>query len=278
VKLSGTNVFITGANTGIGRVTAEDLARRGARVFLAGRSESRTRPVVDAIRAAEGQAEYLPLDLGDLDSVRACARAFLARNTPIHVLINNAGLAGPGGLTPQGFELTFGTNHLGHYLLTRLLLPSIEAAGEARIVTVSSRAHKRATGIDWDAVRKPTASITGMHEYQVSKLANNLMSRELSRRVPPAVHTYALHPGVVASDIYRKVPWGVRHLMMLFMITNEQGARTTIHCATSDEVRDHTGRYYANCREARPSQLAENDSLARELWQKSAEWVGLPEQ
>jgi retinol dehydrogenase-12 len=276
MKLTGTNIFITGANTGIGRATAEELARRGARIFLAGRSESKTRPVIDAIRTAGGDAEFLALDLGDLDSVRACARDFLEQKTPIHVLINNAGLAGPSRLTAQGFELTFAVNHLGHYLLTRLLLPSIEAAGKARIVTVASHSHKRARGIDWDAVRKPAISITGMHEYEVSKLANVLMTRELSRRVSPAIRTYAVHPGTVASDIFRKVPWGARHLIKLFMLTNEEGARTTLYCATSDEVQDHTGRYYANCREVRSSKLAGDDSLARELWDKSAEWVGLP--
>jgi len=268
--------IVTGANTGIGRVTAEELARRGARVLLACRSEEKTSPVVEAIRAAGGEAEFLHLDLADLASVRSAAEAVLARNEAVPLLVDNAGLAGQRGATRQGFELHFGTNHLGHYLFTRLLLPAIERAAEARIVVVSSHGHTRASGIDWDAVRKPTPSVSGFPEYCVSKLANVLFARELARRVPASVHTYSLHPGGVATDVWRRVPWGFRHLLKVFLATSEEGARTTLYCATSDEVAAHTGRYYVRAKERPASKLAQDEALARVLWDKSAEWVSLP--
>jgi retinol dehydrogenase-12 len=273
MKLDGKNVIVTGANTGIGRVTATTLAKQGAKVILACRSEERTKPVLDEIAAAGGKAEFLALDLADLASVRASAKAFLDRNEPLTLLINNAGLAGAHGSTKDGFELAFGTNHLGHYLLTTMLMPALERADEARVVTVASAGHYRAPGIDWDAVKRPSASTTAFPEYCVSKLANVLFASELARRAPASITSYSLHPGGVASDVWREVPWGLRHVMKLFMLTNEQGARTTLYCAMSDEVLDKSGRYFDKCREKEASKLARDESLARELWEKSAEWT-----
>ncbi len=280
MDIAGKLVVVTGANTGIGRSAAEVLAKRGAHVILACRSEEKTKPVVDAITAAGGKAEFLALDLGDLASVRAAAKTLLDRGDALPILINNAGVGGPQGTTKDGFELAFGTNHLGHYLFTRLVMPLVEKgateAEPSRIVHVSSKSHYRAKGIDWGAIRKPTASVTGLPEYEVSKLANVLFSNELARRGPKTIRSYSLHPGVVASDAWRRIPWGFRHLMKAFMITNEDGAKTTVYCATSDDVKDHNGRYYDKCKERTPSKLAQDESLARELWTKSAEWVGLP--
>lgn len=267
-------MLVTGANTGIGRVTAQELAKRGAHVWLGCRSAEKAQPVLDAIRAAGGTAELLLLDLADLGSVRAAARTFLERNQRLDVLINNAGLAGARGVTRQGFELAFGTNHLGHFLLTNLLLPLLRESAPARIVNVASSGHYRAPGIDWDAQCKPTASISGFPEYCVSKLCNVLFTKQLAQgRAGAGVHSYALHPGQVASDVWRQVPWGIRHILKLSMLTNEQGARTQLYCATSAEVADHDGRYYDDCHERRPSALAEDGELALLLWNKSAEWV-----
>jgi dehydrogenase/reductase SDR family protein 13 len=275
MDLAGKNVLVTGANTGIGRVTAVELAGQKAHVILACRSEDKTRPVLDEIRAAGGSAEYLRLDLADLASVRAAAETFLARGEPLSILVNNAGLAGAHGLTKDGFEIAFGTNHLGPYLLTRLLLPALEKAGDARVVNVASEGHYRAPGIDWEAVRQPTKTTTAFPEYCVSKLANVLFSAELARQSPPGVKTYSLHPGAVASDVWREVPWGLRHLMKLFMLTNEQGAKTSLYCASSDDVGGVTGRYYDGCKEKVPSKLARDEALAKDLWTRSAAWVGL---
>jgi retinol dehydrogenase 12 len=276
----GRVALITGANTGIGLVTARELCAQGFHVFVACRSAGTGQAAINTIQKAVpgAQVELLSLDLGDFASVRQCAASFLKRNLPLHLLINNAGLAGARGLTNSGFELAFGTNHLGHFLLTQLLLERIKASAQeaapARIVTVSSRAHYRATGIDWAALQKPTASRTGLAEYGVSKLANALFSAELSRRLAGSgVATYALHPGVVASDVWRSVPWPFRALIKRWMITVEEGALTTLHCATSAEAGKETGLYYDKCKVKTPSALALDDALARDLWERSEAWV-----
>ncbi len=272
--MSATNVLVTGANAGIGRASAETLAARGMHVIVACRSREKAGTVLAAIAAKGGSAEFVPLDLADLDSVRACAKELLQRDLALHVLLNNAGVAGVKGATTQGFEMTFGTNHLGHFLLTTMLLPLLRRAAPSRIVNVSSRVHRSAKGIDWDALRKPTATVAGVTEYNVSKLCNVLFTKELARgRAGDGVHSYALHPGVIASDLWRQVPWPIRPLMTAFMKTTQQGAQTSIYCATSAEVADHDGRYYDDCKETRPSAVAEDVELARQLWEKSEEWV-----
>lgn len=274
--LAGKNFVVTGANTGIGKVTAEELAKRGARVVLACRSVDKAQPVLDAMKKAHGDdaAVFVKLDLGDFASVRRAADEILADGRPIDVLVNNAGLAGLRGETKDGFELAFGTNHLGHFLLTHLLLPKLLEASSPRIVNVASKAHYDARGIDWDAVRKPTRSVTGLTEYAVSKLANVLFAKECAKRLDPKVKSYSLHPGVVASDVWREVPAVFRGAMKLFMITNEEGAKTTLHCATSPECASDSGKYYDKCKEKRPSRVAEDGALARLLWEKSAGWTG----
>lgn len=276
--LTGKTILVTGANTGIGRVSATDFARRGATVLMACRSEEKTRPVVEAIRAEAGhqRVDFLPLDLADLDSVRACAAAVNARPEPLHVLLANAGVAGFHGQTPSGFELAFGVNHLGHYLLTRLLLDKLIESAPARVVIVSSRAHYKAKSLGLDQVQQKTSSKTGLAEYQVSKLANVLMAKALAKRLEgTGVTTYSLHPGVIASDIWRSVPSALRWLMKLFMISVEEGAKTQIHCATAPEVASESGLYYDRCKPKTPSALARDAALAETLWTRSAEWVGL---
>ena len=278
--LEGKTYVVTGANTGIGKITATELAARGAHVILACRSKDKTQPVIDEIQRTTGNrnVEFIHLDLADLASVRACADELLAKKLPIHALINNAGQAGHRGTTKDGFELTFGTNHLGHYLLTRLLLDHIKQTPGARIVNVSSASHYQAKGIDWDALRKPTRSVTGLPEYEVSKLSNVLFTKELARRLEgTGVTTYAVHPGVVATDAWRRIPGPVRWVMKKFMISPQQGAHSSLRAATAPELATETGRYYhQDGKEKRPSRLADDVGLARELWTKSADWTGLP--
>lgn len=272
MNVTGKNILVTGANTGIGKVTAEVLAKQGAHVILGCRSADKTNPVVEGIRAAGGSAGFLALDLASFAAVRKAAESYVATGKPLDILINNAGLAGLRGTTVDGFELTFGTNHLGHFLLTMLLLPLLEKSAAPRIVNVSSDSHFRAKTIDFEAVRRPTVHLTGLPEYETSKLANVLFTRELARRYPNVLST-ALHPGMVASDAWRQIPWGFRHVMKLFMLTNEDGAKTTVHCATSDDVK--SGAYYAKSREKRANRAADDVALATALWEKSAEWTGL---
>jgi retinol dehydrogenase 12 len=273
--LDGRTFLVTGANTGIGRATAHDLARRGARVVLATRSEEKTRPVIDEMVHDTGndELEHLALDLADLDSVRAAAEAFLARDQPLHVLINNAGVAGQRGVTAQGFELAFGINHLGHFLLTTLLLERLRQSAPARVVNVSSDSHYRPKEIEWDALRRPTKTVTGMDEYGVSKLCNVLFTQELARRIPDTeVAAHAVHPGVIASDIWRRVPWPVRPIMTRFMKSTEEGATTSLWCATSPDLDGRSGRFYVDCAEKDPNRIATPD-LAAELWRRSEAWV-----
>jgi retinol dehydrogenase 12 len=268
-------VLVTGANTGIGLATASALAGQGWRVWVACRSEGKGAAAVAGIRAATGNDAVflLMLDLADLSSVRACAAEFLARGEALHVLINNAGVGGRRGLTKQGFELMFGVNHLGHFLLTQLLLERLTSSGPARVVTVASDAHYSAPGIDWDALRRPARGITGLGEYAVSKLCNVLFSQELARRTEgTGVHAYALHPGVVASDIWRRVPWPVRPLVTRRMLTVDQGAQTSLYCATSPSVAGDSGRFYDKCALREASEVA-TPELGRALWERSEAWT-----
>ena len=269
-SVEGKTFIVTGASSGIGRATAVDLAKRGGKVFITARSEEKARPVLDEL--GDG-ADYLQLDLGEFDSVRQCAKEFLSRDQPLHALVNNAGLAGQRGITDSGFELAFGTNHVGHFLLTSLLLGKLKESAPSRIVNVSSVNHYQARGIDYDAVRKPTKSITGLPEYGVSKLANVVHAQELARRLDgTGVTAYSLHPGAIASNVWRRVPWPVDALMKLFMKSNEEGARTSVYCATDPSLAQESGKYYDDCKEKEPSKVA-TPELGAQLWEKSEEWT-----
>ncbi|WP_164000380.1 SDR family oxidoreductase [Pyxidicoccus caerfyrddinensis] len=275
--LKGRTFLVTGANSGIGRATAEALASRGAAVVMASRSAERTLPVLEDIRRKHPGAdlEFLALDLASLRAVKESAERFLATGRPLDVLINNAGIAATPGLTQDGFEVTFGTNHLGPFLLTSLLLPRLQEAKRARIVNVASRAHQQARGIDWAMLERPTRSVKErLRMYGVSKLMNVLHAAELARRLAgTGVTTYSLHPGVVASDIWREAPWPIRPVMKLFMLSNEEGARTSLYCATAPELENVSGRYYDDRREQSPSRLAQDAALARELYERSEAMV-----
>ena len=273
--LTGRTFLVTGANAGIGYATALELARRGGRVHLACRSGAKGEVAAAAITAATGsdQVRLLLLDLADLASVRRAARQFLELGEPLHVLINNAGVGGARGRTADCFEMHFGINHLGHFALTTELLPLLTSSAPARIVTVASDAHYQAKGIDFDGLRNRTKGITGLHEYAVSKLCNVLFSAELGRRLTGSgVTTYSLHPGVVASQIWRRVPWPARQIVTGRMLTIEQGALTSLYCATSGEVAGESGRYYDNCQQAEPSKVA-TPELATRLWEYSERWT-----
>lgn len=275
--MTGKVCVVTGANTGIGKVTARELARLGARVVLTARSQAVGDSVAAEIRATTGndQVEAHALELGDLAQVERSAQALVARDLPIHVLINNAGVAGQRGITADGFELHFGVNHLGPFLFTNLLLDRIRASAPARIVNVSSQAHYGAKdGIDFAAVRRSTPTLAGLPEYGVSKLANVLFTRELARRLEgTGVTTYALHPGVVGTDVWRRIPWPVVAIMRRFMLTPEDGARTTLYCATDPALAEVSGRYYDDGREKEPSRQARDAALAEDLWRRSEEFV-----
>ena len=238
-------ILITGANTGIGRITALHLADLGACMVLAGRDPARTAPVVQDIIQRTGRADaarYLPLDLGDLHAVRQAAEQFLSWGMPLHALINNAGVAGAKGQTRQGFELAFGTNHLGHFALTGLLLPALVARPRSRVVTVSSGAHRMGR-MDFEDLMG--AQRYGKWKaYGQSKLANLLFTAELQRRLDrsgSSVKAMAAHPGFAATDLVfdrypvkrsigeRVMGWGTGTLAQ----SAQMGALPTLYAATA---------------------------------------------
>jgi NAD(P)-dependent dehydrogenase (short-subunit alcohol dehydrogenase family) len=278
-ELSDLVAIVTGANSGIGRATAVALASQGATVVLACRSPERARPVVDELVATTGnrRVEFLPLDLGDLDSVRTAAQTFLASGRPLHLLVNNAGVAGRRGLTASGFELAFGTNHVGHFLLTRLLLDQLEASAPTRVVNVSSSDHLRVRGIDWSRVREPTRTLVGRPEYSTSKLANVCFTQELARRHGDrGVSAFAVDPGPVVTDIWRPIPrpiyWALR--VLIRMKPAEAGAAPTLRAALDGSLVENNGAYIGeDCSITPPSRHA-TPELAAELWRRSDEWVG----
>ncbi len=276
--IQGRTFLVTGANSGIGRALVEALAAQGGSVVLASRSEERTRPVLDAIRSRHPtvEARLLPIDVSDLSSVRLAADAFLATGHPIDVLVNNAGVAGTRGLSRDGFDLTYATNHIGPFLLTNLLLPRLRASAQGRIVNVSSFAQMRVKRIDWSVLeRRTTPKRSGFADYAVTKLMNVLHAKELARRLSgTGVTTYALHPGAVASNVWRAVPQPLQWLIKRFMLSNEEGARTPLYCATAPELATTTGRFYDKCREVAPNRLAEDEALATELWARTETAVG----
>src|SRR5262249_2054512 len=220
-------------------------------------------------------ASFLHLDVSDLSSVRTAAAGFLASRHPLDVLVNNAGIAGTNALTRDGFDVTYATNHIGPFLLTNLLLPRLRESDEARIVNVASMAHMRVKEIDWSVLERRTAPTrSGFVAYSVTKLMNILHAKQLSHRlVGTSVTTSSLHPGAVASNIWRELPRPLQWIMKLFMDSNEQGARTPLYCATAPELRSVSGRYYDRCREVSPSPLAESEPLARELWDRTERLV-----
>ena len=270
---AGRTFFVTGVNTGIGRALVEALAAAGGQVVLASRSAERTAPVLAAIRSRYpgAEAEFVLLDLADLSSVRRAAQGYLATGRPLDVLVNNAGVAGTRALSADRFDLTYATNHIGPFLLTNLLLPKIRESAQGRVVNVASAAHLGVKRLDWSGLErrvKPKRSAFG--DYAVTKLMNVLHVKELARRLEgTTVTTHAVHPGAVASDIWRALPQLVQWLGKRFLLTNEEGARAPFHAATAPELAGVSGRYYDRGRDTRVNPLAESPTLARELWSRT---------
>ena len=282
VRLEGKVAVITGANTGIGRTTARDLSSRGAKVVLLCRDTDKAELVAAQIRdETKGEVVCHKLDLADLASVHECAEQLGNSLEKIDILINNAGvMACPKTKTKDGFEMQFGTNHLGHFLLTNLLMPQLKrAAPGARIVNVSSMAHMSGR-INWDDINYDEATYDRFTSYAQSKLANILFTKELARKGEGSgVTAYALHPGVIATDLGRHLEGMgpvMRCLWSCFtplIKTPESGANTTIYCAAEPSIAEHSGKYYSDCREKRPAAQADNMEDAKRLWELSEGFV-----
>lgn len=263
--------LVTGPSSGIGRATAVELASHGFHVVAAGRSEERIIPVVESINASGGSAEFLLLDLASLESSRSAAQEFERSGRKLDVLVNNAGVGGVRGLSSDGFEIHFGVNHLGHFMLTHHLRRTLRPG--SRIVVVSSEVHRRANGIDFERIRKKSRSVGGFAEYGVSKLANILFARRLAQ-LQPEWNTYSLHPGVVDTNIFPAMVG----IFFRNRLTPEEGARTSVWCATSEDVVNESGLYYSRQQVWEPSLPAQDDDLARELWTRSERLCGLAPQ
>lgn len=283
-RLDGKTVVITGANTGIGKVTALDLSKRGAKVVMLCRNVEKAEEAAEEIRkATEGEVVVHKLDLASLASVRECAEQLGNSLEKIDILINNAGImACPEMRTTEGFEMQIGTNHFGHFLLTNLLMPQLKkAAPTARIVNVSSLAHTRGQ-MQWDDINWKETPYNAIQAYGQSKLANILFTKELARKGEGSgVNAYALHPGVINTELGRHLQDTFGPLVMLwkvampFIKTPESGANTTIYCAVDESISDHNGRYYSDCKEKQPAPQAENIEDAKKLWEVSEQLVNL---
>jgi len=272
---------VTGANSGMGLATTIELANRGARVIMACRSRERGEQArEEAIRQSGSDAiELFLCDLGNLASIRSFADTLTAIHPAIDILINNAGVVTLNReTTADGFEAMLGINHLGHFLLTLLLLESLKKAPAARIINVSSGAHKIGR-IDFG---NPflTRRYNVVRGYAQSKLANILFTKELARRLAGSgVTANALHPGAVATNIGidRRTGFGKRIVALLrpFFLTPAKGAETAVYLASSDEVAGVSGEYFHLKLETPVSARAGDRKLAARLWEWSEQQVGL---
>jgi NAD(P)-dependent dehydrogenase (short-subunit alcohol dehydrogenase family) len=266
LDLGSRTILLTGCASGLGRETLSALARRGARVFAAARSEARAREACAGI----AQAQPIACDLASPDSVRACCETLRNGAPPLDAIICNAGImALPKLEQAHGYELQFFTNHVGHFLLVTGLLGRL--APQGRVVMVSSNAHRRAPreGIQFDNL-SGEAGYNPFLNYGQSKLANLLFSNELARRLPEGQSSNALHPGVIATNLARSSP-SLFQLMLktlepLALKSPAQGAATQCYVAVHPGMRS-TGRYFSHCNEAKPSALGSDPALARKLWE-----------
>ncbi|EDV29195.1 Retinol dehydrogenase 13 [Trichoplax sp. H2] len=284
-RLDNKTVVITGGNTGIGKETAIDLAQRGARIILACRSESKGTTAVKEIIESSGSSNivFRKLDLASLQSVRDFANQFNKNEDRLDILINNAGVMWcPYMETADGLEMQFGTNHIGHFLLTNLLLDKLKACAPSRIVVVSSIGH-RGGKMNFDDLngKKNYNSYTA---YFQSKLANILFTRELAKRLQgTGVTANSLHPGAVNTDLGRHLSVnqnGFLHALIaplywLFVKTSKQGAQTSIYCAVDESLNGVSGKYFADCREKDCAAQGRDDGAAKKLWEISEEMTGL---
>ena len=288
VNLSGKHALVTGANTGLGMETSRVLALRGASVTMACRDRAKAEQARAKIMAESGgaisgdQLDILELDLNSLDNIRDSANSFLDSNRPLHLLINNAGIMIPmERRTDDGFEAHLGINHLGHFLLTNLLLGALVKANGARVVCVSSGAMGMASlKAGFEDINWQERKFSGMKSYGDSKLMNCMFARELTKRYQQqGIVANALHPGVIATGLARDQSLLFMALGLFalpFMKSVAQGAATSVLLATSPAYADRGGLYLGNCSEWKPSnKLAHDDVACDRLWQISSELTGL---
>ncbi len=300
--LSGRNYIVTGANSGSGLATTEQLVRQGAHVIAACRRVSAGEEATNHLSSERGSVEVLELDLNSLASVRRFVATMKDTYDQLHGLVNNAGvMSTPKGETEDGFETQFGINYLGHFLLTEMLLDVLKKSAPSRIVCVSSLAHagmqKRSATIDLDDLKYEKRKYDPVASYCQSKLAIVIYARHLAKRLEgTGVSVFSTHPGWIRSNLIKHTmpPWVQNVLMrpfsgLLTMMSPEDGAQTQLHCLLDDDAPDHSGEYFSQNgllypkKENRPggwpmlspNPLTYDDDLAERLYEKSIELVGL---
>jgi len=288
-RLDNKVVVITGCNAGIGKVTAHELSKKGARIIMLCRSLERAEAAAQEIRNDTGNTvDTMKLDLSSLESVRSCAKEILEKEEKIDILINNAGIMFcPEMRTKEGFEMQIGTNHFGHFLLTELLLPKLRKSAatgfSTRIVILSSMAHAKGV-ISWDDINlNIKGSYDAIDAYCQSKLANIMHGAALARRLKDAgITVCSLHPGIINTELYNHFQKSNPYLHMIlspfvnfFMKTTLHGAQTTLYCCLEDKVSAQSGKYFSDCAVKKPiaSALVEKDQ--ERLWKISCDLVGL---
>ena len=283
VRLDGKTVVITGGNTGIGKETAIDLAKRGAKVIIACRNQEKGENALQDIKNKSGSDEvYLRLlNLASFASIREFADGVIKSESRLDILINNAGIMMcPFWKTEDGHEMQFGVNHLGHFLLTNLLLDLIKKSAPSRIISVSSRAHTYPKTIDFENLNSE-ANYSRTNAYGTSKLANVLFTRELNKRLQGTnVSVFSLHPGAVNTELARHIFGDVAEflltpLRMIVFKDSKQGAQTSICCAVDEEVVEFSGEYFSDCVKTYSSKAGSDMELAKKLWDYSVKATNL---
>jgi len=279
--MNGRICVVTGATHGVGLATAHALAALGASVVLHGRDLDRARAAAADIVRDSGNTEVraVQADFAELGQVRRLAQQLSAQLPRLDVLINNAGMMSAArARSADGYDLTFAVNHLAPFLLTNLLLDKLKSSAPARVIVVASEAHRRAR---LDFADLMNASVSGLlSAYARSKLANVLFARALAARLAGSgVTVNALHPGFVYSNLFHSSPAALRVVLATlarpFMLTPEQGARTSVYLAAAPQVAGRSGDYYRACRPESPSAAAQSEADAERLWQESARLTGL---
>jgi len=271
--MTGKVCIVTGANTGIGKETALELAKLGATVVMVCRDRHRGEEALREIKQKSGNdnVALMLCDLSSQRSIRQFATDFMYKHDRLDVLVNNAGVVLRGhSMTEDGVESTFAINHLGYFLLTNLLLDLLKKSAPARIVNVASAAHKFGS---LDVNAWPTGrNYSAFAAYANSKLANILFTRELAQRLTgTGVTANCLHPGPVGTNLFRGLPKFLQTIIKLVTISPQRGARTSIYLASSPAVEEITGKYFASCRQQESSEASRNKVAAKDLWDLSAE-------
>ena len=280
--MKGKTVVITGGNAGIGKATAINLSKQGAEILITSRSEGKAKAAVEEIKSASknDNVDFVLINLIDQESVKKAAVEIKAKCPKIDVLINNAGCyLSELELSPQGIEGQFATNHIGHFLLTNLILDNIKAAGNARIINLASIAHSSTREVNFDDINYEKEQYGGWKSYSRSKFCNIVFTNELARRLEnTGITANAIHPGGVRTEIaekdanwYTKLGWIV---MKPFMITVEKGAETSVFLASSPDVEGETGGYWVKCKKHFSNRPSQEEANWKALWKKSEELVG----